>query len=153
MTRVVFLVLVAAGLAGCAHMPTRLLWWIEDHRGPRGTWVDASIYGGLRTQTLVCAAQTLNDPVITAAALRDAQTMIRSYGSHREVDIGTNNTELIRQLGALAAYCWVADTPGRDRAWSTGSDVAGSKTAHSWDAVGGAGGIAECACLGNARRC
>ena len=109
----------------------------DNDRG-RGAWVDGSIYGGLRTQTLVCAAQTLNDPVITAAALRDAQTMIRSYGSHREVAIGTNNTELIRQLGALAAYCWVADTPGRDRAWSNvvaiskglveqdGSDVEGS---------------------------
>jgi hypothetical protein len=115
-----------------------MYYWIQDHSRSRGLWVDGSIYGGLRTQTLVCAAQTLNDPTITAAALRDSQTMIRSYTSHVEVNIGTNNTELIRQIGALAAYCWVADQPGRDRAWSNvaaiarglvfddGSDVEGS---------------------------
>lgn len=112
--------------------------WINDNKSGRGPWVDGSIYGGLRTQTLVCAAQTLNDPTITAAALRDAQTMINSYRSHSEVAYGTNNTELIRQTGALAAYCWVGAGPGRDRAWSNvqaiakglinpdGSDVEGS---------------------------
>ena len=112
--------------------------WINDNRSGRGVWVDGSIYGGLRTQTLVCAAQTLNDPTITAAALRDAQTMINSYRSQREVAFGTNNTELIRQTGALAAYCWAGSAPGRDRAWQSvqaisrglvqgdGSDVEGS---------------------------
>jgi hypothetical protein len=113
-------------------------YWIQDNNSGRGAWVDGSIYGGLRTQTLLCAAQTLNDPVITAAALRDAQTMIRGYRSHAEVAYGTNNTELIRQLGALGAYCWVGDAAGRDRAWQNvvaigrglvqmdGSDVEGS---------------------------
>ena len=43
------------------------------------------------------------DPVIAAAALRDAQTMIRSYRGHSAIAYGTNNTELIRQLGALGA--------------------------------------------------
>jgi hypothetical protein len=94
-----------------------LYWWIEDHQGRRDYWVDGSIYGGLRTQTLVCAAQTLNDPVLTAAALRDSQTMIRSYRGHAEISLGVNNTDLIRQTGALAAYCWVNDAPGRERAW------------------------------------
>ena len=115
-----------------------MYYWIEDNKGSRGVWVDGTIYGGLRTQTLVCAAQTLNDPVIIAAALRDSQTMIRGYTSHREVSVGTNNTELIRQVGALAAYCWVNDAPGRTRAWQNtvaiarglvlddGSDVEGS---------------------------
>ena len=115
-----------------------LYYWIDDNKSGRGAWVDGSIYGGLRTQTLVCAAQTLNDPVITAAALRDSQTMIRGFRSNREVAVGTNNTELIRQTGALAAYCWVAEGGGRDRAWSNvvsiarglvqpdGSDVEGS---------------------------
>lgn len=115
-----------------------LLYWIADHQGRRGAWVDGSIYGGLRTQTLVCAAQTLNDPVITAAALRDSQTMIRGFTSNRDVEFGANNTDLIRQTGALAAYCWVADPPGRERAWRNivaiarglihddGSDVEGS---------------------------
>ena len=115
-----------------------MYYWIEDHQGSRGVWVDGSIYGGLRTQTLVCAAQTLNDPIITAAALRDSQTMIRSFTSQQDVEIGTNNTELIRQTGALAAYCWVGDPPGRERAWRNvvaisrglvmddGSDVEGS---------------------------
>ncbi|MBI1351715.1 MAG: hypothetical protein GC156_11425 [Actinomycetales bacterium] len=115
-----------------------LYYWINDHQGARGVWVDGSIYGGLRTQTLVCAGQTLNDPTIIAAALRDSQTMIRSYRSHSEVAYGTNNTELIRQTGALAAYCWVNDEAGRTRAWSNvqaiarglvnpdGSDVEGS---------------------------
>lgn len=115
-----------------------MYYWINDNRSGRGAWVDGSIYGGLRTQTLVCAAQTLNDPVIMAAALRDSQTMIRSFRSHREVSVGANNTDLIRQTGALAAYCWVADAPGRERAWQNvvsiaralvmddGSDVEGS---------------------------
>ncbi len=115
-----------------------LYYWIDDNRSGRGAWVDGSIYGGLRTQTLVCAAQTLNDPTIIGAALRDSQTMIRGFRSNREVALGTNNTELIRQTGALAAYCWVQDAPGRDRAWRNvesisrgliqpdGSDVEGS---------------------------
>lgn len=113
-------------------------YWIADNSKNRGAWVDGSIYGGLRTQTLVCAAQTLNDPIITAAALRDSQTMIRGFTSHREISVGANNTDLIRQVGALAAYCWVADPPGRARAWQNvvsiaralvfddGSDVEGS---------------------------
>lgn len=87
-----------------------MYWWIEDHQGKRGTWVDGSIYGGIRTQTLACAAQTLNDPVITAAALRDAETMFRTYRRSTDIAIGTNNTDLIRQLGATAMYCWVGDT-------------------------------------------
>lgn len=115
-----------------------LYWWIEDHRGPRGTWVDASIYGGLRTQTLVCAAQTLGDPVIAQAALEEANKMVRSNAGARGVAIGSNNTDLIRQTAALAAFCWVGDWPQRDKAWSNlvavargliqddGSDVEGS---------------------------
>lgn len=115
-----------------------LYYWIDDNRSGRGAWVDGSIYGGLRTQALVCAAQTLNDPRISAAALRDAQTMIRGFRSNREIAFGANNTDLIRQTGAMAAYCWVGDVPGRDRAWQNvlsiarglvqpdGSDVEGS---------------------------
>jgi hypothetical protein len=93
-----------------------MYWWIQDNKGKRGTWVDASIYGGLRTQTLVCAAQTLQDPVITQAALRDAESMMRTYRRSSDVAIGANNTDLIRQKGALAAYCWTGDTDKRDRA-------------------------------------
>ncbi len=115
-----------------------IYYWINDHKGPRGYWMDGSIYGGLRTETLVCAAQTLNDPFIAAAALRDSQTMIRSFRSHAVISLGANNTDLIRQTGALAAYCWVNDAPGRARAWQNlvsisrgvvqddGSDVEGS---------------------------
>jgi len=115
-----------------------LYYWIEDHKGSRGVWVDGSIYGGLRTQTLVCAAQTLNDPIIAGAALRDSQTMLRSYRSNAPIAYGTNNTELTRQTAALAAYCWVGDEAGRNRAWANvmaiarglvnpdGSDVEGS---------------------------
>ncbi len=113
-------------------------YWIADHQGKRGTWVDASIYGGLRTQTLVCAAQTLNDPTIAAAAMRDVRTMARPNFGARGVAVGANNTDLIRQLGALAGYCWTGDIAGRDRAWANtvavargvvqadGSDVEGS---------------------------
>ena len=93
-----------------------MYWWIEDNRGKRGTWVDASIYGGLRTQTLVCAAQTLNDPVISQAALRDAETMMRTYRRSTDIAIGANNTDLIRQRAAMAAYCWTGDTGKRDQA-------------------------------------
>ena len=115
-----------------------MLYWINDHQGPRNSWVDSSIYGGLRTETLVCAAQTLNDPVITAAAIRDAQTMIKSNAGAREVAVGSNNTDLIRQTGALAAFCWTGDIGLRDKAWRNlvsiangvvqpdGSDVEGS---------------------------
>jgi len=93
---------------------------------------------GLRTETLVCAAQTLNDPVITAAALRDAQTMVKSNAGARSIAIGSNNTDLIRQTGALAAFCWTGDIGLRDKAWRNlvsiangvieldGSDVEGS---------------------------
>ncbi len=117
---------------------TLLYYWIDDHQGARGAWVDGSIYGGLRTQTLVCAAQTLNDPKIQAAALDDAQRMLRGTAGQIDVRLGTNNTDLIRQTGAFAAYCWVGDAPGRDKAWSSivsmakgvvqddGSDVEGS---------------------------
>ena len=113
-------------------------YWIDDNASGRGTWVDASIYGGLRTQALVCAAQTLNDRKISDAALRDAQTMIRGFRSNRTIALGRNNTDLIRQTGALAAYCWVQDPPGTARAWENiealarglvqpdGSDVEGS---------------------------
>ncbi len=64
--------------------------------------------------------------------------MIRGFRSNRQVAFGANNTDLIRQTGALAAYCWVGDAPGRDRAWQNilsiargiiqpdGSDVEGS---------------------------
>ena len=115
-----------------------LYYWIDDHKGARGSWVDWSIYGGLRTQTLVCAAQTLNDPYIADAALRDARTMIGGFRSGQEVSLGTNNTDLIRQTGALAAFCFTGDTAQRDRAWANlvsiargvvfddGSDVEGS---------------------------
>lgn len=115
-----------------------ILYWIADHQGKRATWVDASIYGGLRTETLVCAAQTLNDPVITAAALQDARTMVKSNAGAVPVAVGVNNTDLIRQTGALAAFCWTQDWPLRDRAWNNlvsiangiiqpdGSDVEGS---------------------------
>lgn len=115
-----------------------MLYWIADHQGKRDYWVDGSIYGGLRTETLVCAAQTLNDPVITAAALQDARTMVKSNAGAVAVASGVNNTDLIRQTGALAAFCWTADWPTRDRAWSNvvsiangviqadGSDVEGS---------------------------
>ena len=115
-----------------------MLYWIADHQGKRGAWVDSSIYGGLRTQTLVCAAQTLNDPTITAGAIRDAQTMVKSNAGAKAIAIGTNNTDLIRQTGALAAFCWTSDWPARDKAWANlvsiangviqpdGSDVEGS---------------------------
>ena len=115
-----------------------LYYWIDDHKGSRSYWIDGSIYGGLRTQTLVCAAQTLNDQKIIDAALRDSQTMIRSFRGNRTVATGTNNTDLIRQTGALAAYCWVQDAPGIARSWQNiealarglvqpdGSDVEGS---------------------------
>lgn len=115
-----------------------MYYWIDDHQGARGAWVDSSIYGGLRTQTLVCAAQTLDDPKIKAAALDDAQRMLRGTRGQIDVRLGTNNTDLIRQGGAFAAYCWVGDTAGRDKAWSNivsmargvvnddGSDVEGS---------------------------
>ena len=114
-----------------------LYYWIDDHQGARGGWVDGSIYGGLRTETLVCAAQTLGDDKIKAAALDDAQRMLRGTAGKIDVRLG-NNTDLIRQTGAFAAYCWVGDAPGRDKAWSNivsmakgvvmddGSDVEGS---------------------------
>ncbi len=115
-----------------------LRYWIDDHQGKRGRWVDGSIYGGLRTETLVCAAQTLNDPVIRDAALRDARTMIARNWRVVPVASGANNTDLIRQTAALAAFCWAGDIPNRDRAWGNllsvarglvhedGSDVEGS---------------------------
>ena len=115
-----------------------LLSWIADHQGDRNKWVDASIYGGLRTQTLVCAAQTLNDPVIAQAALADAARMVGSFKRDPSVALGSNNTDLIRQTGALAAYCWAGDAAQRDLAWRNvvsvargtvmpdGSDVEGS---------------------------
>jgi hypothetical protein len=65
--------------------------------------------------------------------------MVRSNAGERGIAIGTNNTDLIRQTGALAAYCWVGDWPQRDRAWANlvsvarglihddGSDVEGSR--------------------------
>jgi hypothetical protein len=117
---------------------TLLTYWIKDHQGKRSTWVDASIYGGLRTQTLLCAAQTLGDPLIGQAALRDARTMVARNWGVVPVARGANNTDLIRQTGALAAFCWAGDIPMRDRAWGSmlsvarglvhedGSDVEGS---------------------------
>lgn len=86
-----------------------MYWWIEDHQGKRGTWVDASIYGGLRTQTLACAAQTLGDPIIADAARKDAETMLRTYRRSTDIAIGANNTDLIRQLGATAVFCAIGD--------------------------------------------
>ena len=114
-------------------------YWIADNKGKRGTWVNASIYGGLRTQTLVCAAQTLNDPVIAQAALEDANRMLGAlnYGPGSTAT-GRNNTDLIRQTGALAARCWSNDSLGAQRAWRNltaiargvvqpdGSDIEGS---------------------------
>ena len=115
-----------------------ITYWINDHQGRRGYWVDGSIYGGLRTQTLLCAAQTLGDPLIANAALRDARTMIGSRNSQGRAAIGANNTDLIRQVAALGVFCSIGDIPNRDRAWGNvlgvtrgliqedGSDVEGS---------------------------
>ncbi len=117
---------------------TLLQLWIADHQGDRNKWVDASIYGGLRTQTLVCAAQTLNDPVIAQAALADAARMLNSFKRDPSIAVGSNNTDLIRQTGALAAYCWAGDAVQKEVAWRNvvsvargtvmpdGSDVEGS---------------------------
>ncbi|MEY4135935.1 MAG: hypothetical protein RL205_63 [Actinomycetota bacterium] len=115
-----------------------ITYWVKDHQGKRAYWVDGSIYGGLRTQTLVCAAQTLGDPVIGQAAMRDARTMAARNWGAVHVASGANNTDLIRQTGALAAFCWAGDIAMRDRVWSSilsvsrglvhddGSDVEGS---------------------------
>lgn len=115
-----------------------LYYWIDDHRGSRAYWVDGSIYGGLRTQTLVCAAQTLNEPTLTAAVQRDAAKMVSGYRVPPLIAVGANNTDLHRQTGAFATYCWLNDTGMRDRAWANivgvangvvhpdGSDVEGS---------------------------
>jgi hypothetical protein len=117
---------------------TLITYWINDHQGKRAYWVDGSIYGGLRTQTLLCAAQTLGDPLIANAALRDARTMIGSRNSQGNAVIGANNTDLIRQTGALGVFCSIGDIANRDRAWGNvlgvtrgivqadGSDVEGS---------------------------
>ncbi len=115
-----------------------ITYWINDHQGKRGYWVDGSIYGGLRTQTLLCAAQTLGDPLIANAAMRDARTMMGSRNSQGRAAIGSNNTDLIRQVAALGVFCSVGDIANRDRAWGNvlgvtrgliqedGSDVEGS---------------------------
>lgn len=112
--------------------------WIDDHKSGRSYWVDASIYGGLRTQTLACAWQTLQDPVIQQAAVRDATAMWKSYRGGADIKIGANNTDLVRQIGALATFCSVGDPNLRDAAWRNlvavargvinddGSDVEGS---------------------------
>lgn len=115
-----------------------ITYWINDHQGKRDYWVDGSIYGGLRTQTLLCAGQTLGDPLIANAALRDARTMMGSQNSQGKPVIGANNTDLIRQTGALGVFCSIGDVASRDRAWGNalgvtrgiiqadGSDVEGS---------------------------
>jgi len=115
-----------------------MYYWIKDHKGSRAYWVDGSIYGGMRTQALVCAAQTLNEPVLIQAALRDAAKMVSGYRAPPLIAVGANNTDLLRQTGAFAAYCWVGDVAARERAWANlvgvahgvvqgdGSDVEGS---------------------------
>ena len=112
--------------------------WINDHQKKRSYWVNASIYGGLRTQTLACAWQTLQDPIIQQAAVRDATSMWKSYRGGSDIKIGANNTDLVRQTGALAVFCSVGDVNLRDAAWNhlvaiargvindDGSDVEGS---------------------------
>ena len=112
--------------------------WVEDHQKRRSYWVDASIYGGLRTQTLACAWQTLQDPIIQQAAVRDATSMWKSYRGGADIKIGANNTDLVRQIGALATFCSVGDPNLRDASWrnlvavargvinADGSDVEGS---------------------------
>ncbi len=115
-----------------------MYYWIDDHAGSRSYWIDGSIYGGLRTQTLACAAQTLSDPKIQQAAVRDAANMWRTYKRGKDVAIGANNTDLVRQTGALATFCYVGDVDLRNAAWQhlvaiargvindDGSDVEGS---------------------------
>lgn len=99
--------------------------WIADHQGKRSYWVDATIYGGLRTQTLVCAGQTLNDPVILDAAMRDARTMLGGLNFPAGATAtGRNNTDLVRQAGALAASCLTGDPVSADRAWRNISAIA-----------------------------
>jgi hypothetical protein len=112
--------------------------WIDDHESGRGYWIDGSIYGGLRTQTLACAAQTLADPKIQQAAVKDAASMWRSFQRSKDIAIGANNTDLVRQTGALATFCYVGDVDLRNAAWQNlvavargvinddGSDVEGS---------------------------
>ncbi len=115
-----------------------MYYWIEDHQGKRSYWVDGSIYGGLRTETLACAWQTLQDPIIQQAAVRDATSMWKSYRGGTDLKIGANNTDLVRQIGALATFCSVGDVNLRDASWNQlvaiarglinddGSDVEGS---------------------------
>ena len=115
-----------------------MYYWIDDNATGRGAWVDGSIYGGLRTQVLACAAQTLSDAKIQQAAVRDAATMWRTYRRGKDIAIGANNTDLVRQTGALATFCYVGDVDLRNVAWQhlvaiargvindDGSDVEGS---------------------------
>ena len=115
-----------------------MYFWIDDNASGRGYWVDGSIYGGLRTQVLACAAQTLGDPKIQQAAVRDAANMWRTYRRGKDIAIGANNTDLVRQTGALATFCYVGDINLRNAAWNhlvaiargvindDGSDVEGS---------------------------
>lgn len=115
-----------------------MYYWIDDNATGRGPWVDGSIYGGLRTQVLACAAQTLGDPKIQLAAVRDAANMWRTYRRGKDIAIGANNTDLVRQTGALATFCYVGDVDLRNAAWQhlvaiargvindDGSDVEGS---------------------------
>ena len=99
--------------------------WIADHQGKRSYWVDASIYGGLRTQTLVCAGQTLNDPVILDAAMGEARRMLGSLSyPNGATATGRNNTDLVRQAGALAAMCLAGDSANADRAWRNTAAIA-----------------------------
>lgn len=100
-------------------------YWIADHQGKRAYWVDGSIYGGLRTQVLACAGQTLNDPVIIEAARRDANTMLGAANYQPGATAyGRNNTDLVRQNGALAVSCLLGDPAMAGRAWRNASAIA-----------------------------
>jgi hypothetical protein len=88
--------------------------WLKDHRKKKTrTWsVTQPIIAGERLWTLTCGADISGGRTLLKATRKEAKTQIKNF----KIGTGTNNTGLHSQGSALAAFCYLGDTAGRDTA-------------------------------------
>ena len=88
--------------------------WLAKHKSSKSrTWaVTQPIIAGERLWTLTCAADISNGAKFQKATRKEANRQVNTF----KLGAGTNNTGIHSQGSALAAFCYLDDAQGRDRA-------------------------------------
>lgn len=88
--------------------------WLKKHKKKSTrTWaVTQPIIAGERLWTLTCASDISDGARFLKATRKEANTQVNTF----KIGAGTNNTGIHSQGSALAAFCYLKDDQGRDRA-------------------------------------